>query len=1182
MAIFQPRIFPEIFGDMVTSLLAVTPFSDVNFGSVWTSMLEAAAQEDDEQYFHMLDIIRGFSLDTTTGSDLDDRALEYGLTRLTAESATTFVTLGDTAITKVSTGVYSGLAGPAAGTLAINGDSSTGFPASGSIVIGRTTPNVETVPYTSITPSANYVTFNLGAGLAFDHGTDESIVLAQGGDRLVSGGTVVYVPNSDINPKIDFSTDADATILNGEEVVTNVPVTASIAGASSNVPVGSIQEFDSLPFSTATVTNPQRVTNGRDIETDQELRDRIKDTIQSLSRGTGRSIITGVLGLVSEEENKRVVSASLIEPTLPADVVKLFLDDGTGFIPTFTNVGFEEVVAAATGGEKFLKINNVPIVKAFVETQNEEPFTLVGGESIFVDIGGAVETVIFEGTDFQAPGAATAQEVLTRINSVASLFEARVSSGGSKLRIFARANSEEEIQVTGGTANTALNFPTDKKFTTKAYLERDFAISLLSKDGRTASIEAGNTENYDLSGEIQNLMFVLDGKVKNPINIFFNPTSFVTPASVAADAICPIIDAQAPGLTCELSSNDTKFRVASLTSRSADSKIQIVHTFSQVWNEEAAVLVDRTTEAADVSTFTVFGADLDFIYLGHPTVPFNVFFPKFSAGASADVGAVYEQWDGSTWAAIGVTDKTAGWTIDGCITFGDNPNWVKVAVNGSAPMYFLRVQRNNAAAITAPVVEKVLISRANEAFGFGEAEVTGTNKDYTLNRFIGQLELVSPLLAGDRVTIGSLDTRASVVTVTNGNYGLFGGEVFDIEVDGVFQTYTFLAGDFFTPGSALPSEVAVALNREIDGIISVIEDVGLKVRITSNKLNGGSIKVLSSTSNAILGFPEVQVDALTPHLPAIESGSAEPYSFVVGDSIIVIVDGNLGNNFTVPCTFQGALTGAAGVSSVTDTGLNVTFPLDTDLPAYEIEMTSGAQSGERKIIATYTAATGVITTTTPFSGTPLATDTYEILPVDAEQLVAFWSNKLITTLTTVTEVLTSSAGTKVQIASLSSGEDASVLVSGGSGNAVLSFPVTSKFGVDGYRYFTGLMQDVQQVIDGVAGDDSRPGIRAAGVQVEAIEPVKIPIEVELDVTTNSGVTLLSITNEVKTAVSAYVNTLPVGGDVIASEIICAVKDVAGVFDVTLTNLQPRAVGDRNVAIADSELARINEADITVG
>ena len=75
MALFEPRIFPEIVGEMISRLTSTTPLDDINFGSVWTTMLEAAAQEDDEQYFQMLEIIRGFSLDTTTGQDLDDRAV---------------------------------------------------------------------------------------------------------------------------------------------------------------------------------------------------------------------------------------------------------------------------------------------------------------------------------------------------------------------------------------------------------------------------------------------------------------------------------------------------------------------------------------------------------------------------------------------------------------------------------------------------------------------------------------------------------------------------------------------------------------------------------------------------------------------------------------------------------------------------------------------------------------------------------------------------------------------------------------------------------------------------------------------------------------------------------------------------------------------------------------------------
>jgi uncharacterized phage protein gp47/JayE len=187
------------------------------------------------------------------------------------------------------------------------------------------------------------------------------------------------------------------------------------------------------------------------------------------------------------------------------------------------------------------------------------------------------------------------------------------------------------------------------------------------------------------------------------------------------------------------------------------------------------------------------------------------------------------------------------------------------------------------------------------------------------------------------------------------------------------------------------------------------------------------------------------------------------------------------------------------------------------------------------------------------------------------------NNKQMSLISTEAIVSPSSGGTKVQIASQGVGEASSVQITGGTANAILNFNTEIKIGVDGYRYFTGLAQITQWTVDGRANDQATyPGIRAAGVQVEVIEPVTIPVRVELDVTTLEGVTLSAITNDIKSAVSAYINTLSVGSDVIVSSITCAVKDVPGVFDVQVV------VPSTNIAIADNELARIVESNIVVG
>jgi uncharacterized phage protein gp47/JayE len=1379
MAIFIPRTFPEIFGSMVDTLIATTPLTDVNFGSVFTTMLEAAAQEDDEQYFQMLEIIRNFSLDTTTGVDLENRAFEFGLERLDASNASTIVTLGDTAVTKVSTGVYSGLPGAAAGATSVNGDGSTGFPTSGTIIVGRDTPNSEPIAYTSITVNPNFVVFNLGASLAFDHGTDETIVLSQGGNRLVTAGTVVFVPSSDLSEQIDFTLGADATILDGEEELENVDVTAQVAGFGSNVPIGSISRFDSPPFSTATVRNPQRVTNGRDEESDQELRDRIKDTIQSLSRGTGRSIISSVVGVISG--NKRVISASVIEPTIPADVVKLFIDDGTGFVPTFTNVGFEIVVASATGGEKFLSTANVPIVKAFVETQSSEPFTLSGSEILIVDVGGSVETITFASTDFVAPGAATAQEVLEVINANAANYEARISSDGDKVRIFSRSNTLEEITVTGGSANGPLAFPTDTKFTTKLYRKRGNTVELLTKDGRTASIESGNTITYDFS-LLTSLVLVIDGKVAQ--NIFIRPSDFLLPSTVNAEEICATLNAQICGASCSPSSNDTKITILSNLARSLSSKVRILENFDQVWNEEAAVLIDRTTEAQTAgSDVTLFASDLDFLYVGHTTVKFPNINVKLATPASVTINPTFEYWDGAIWKAFGAVDDTVGFTLDGDISFSPPQDWTAVSVSGSAARFWIRIQRNQAVVVTPPIESTIKVCGANVELGFSEVEVVGDDKDYTLNRFIGQIELESPLQALDIVTLGSTETRPRVTTVAQANFGLSGGELLEIVVDGVLQSYTFIAGDFFTPGAALSSEVVIAINREFNGVTAT-DDVGGRVIVETNTLNGGSIQVNATAANTILQFPIDLAIGFVAHVPALESGLAEPYVFDEDDNVVVIIDGNSANNFTVPCFHEGTLTGVTSPSDFDDSTLLSTFPLAADITGYDymnltrriaviqdltylttdanpvtveyvtgtaplpeitnvtcvadvagslnstyflidtpgtdyyvwysdgggadpliggrtaipvahttgdtagtiatltraaidalgdfsavinvsptVEVTNatagtcpdavdgavptgftiinfqqgtdfvisvsvvaeaitvGIQSGvsiatdvkaavdgfpaaaalvtvtvsgaggaaqvlvapvtlvpERRVISTYTPASGKIVLTAPFTFTPVIGDSYQVLPNDADQVARLWSNIAITLLSTEAAILTSSNGTKVQIESLDIGEDASVQVSGGAGNDKLAFSASIKFGVDGYRYFTGLAQLAQKTIDGDPLDEETfPGIRAAGVQVEVAEPVTKPIAIEIDVTPESGITLASLTNNVKSAISAYVNGLNLGDDVIVSAITCAARDgVDGVFDARVI------IPSANIAIADNELARVNEENITVG
>jgi len=1176
MAIFSPRVFPVIFQDMLATMIANSPVNDVNYGSIFSTMLEAAAQEDDEQYFQMLEIIRAFSLDSTTGSDLESRASEFSLTRQAAENATTTVKIFDSSITKVSTGVYSGKPGSPAGATFVNGNSATGFSTTGSIVVGRDTPNVETIAYTSIDDFGNYVRFNLSSALSNDHGTDETIIIAQGGNRTIPAGTVVKVPASDTLEEVSYTLDSAATILDGEREVTGVAVTATVAGTIGNVPIGAIQKFDSKPFSTAEVTNTSRVTNGQDTETDQELRDRIKDTIQSLSRGTGRAITTGVLGLVSASENKRVVSVSLRDTTSPAEVVKLFIDDGSGdgFVPSFEKVGLETVVAESTGGEKFLNVANVPVIKAFVETQNAEPYNIADNTTITVEVNGKPETITFVSTDFDAPGAGTANEVLRKINKDAQTFEARVSNGNN-IRIFAKASSSEEIKVTGGTANVALGFPTDKKFTTKLYLLRDNVLKLLSKDGNTASIESSNSATYDFSTR-QHLSIVMDGKVANVLKAWFDPSDFPTAASVNALEVRDHINALVPGLVTVESSNQTRVTLESLTERSSSSKVRIVETFTNVQNEEGGSLVDRTSEA-QTGGVNLFAADNDYLYLGHADVPFDSVYVRLSTPSSKDLLPVFEYYNGTTFTDIGVDDETLGFTQDGHILFQAPRSWAKTTVSG-VNAYWFRIQRTANTVTTPPVASKLLVCAANLVLGFDEAEVVGADKDYTLNRFVGQIELESPLVAGDKLTLGSDLTRAFAVSATPGNYANLVGLTLTVTIDGVLQSYVFQAGDFGDNSSILPSEVVTAINANFKGVLADTVDSGQRVRVRVNRMNG-TLQVGAGGANTKFDFPETLIESLATHQPAIESVT-ENFSFSPGDSIIVVIDGNVEDNLTVDMSKEYSADSSTTTQIVNST-LQDTFPLNADLANFDVEITSGTQVGQRREVSSYVAASGQLNLTTALPGALAAGDKFAVIPKTAAQTVAFMNNTQISLLSKKAEITESDAGTRVQIASLSFGENASVEITGGLANDELQFPV-SAFGIDAYKYFTGLMQVVQWTVDGRQDDaETYPGIRAAGVQVEAIEPVTVPVEVSLTIVTNQGVALNSITKNIKSAVTNYVNNLLVSDDVLGADILVAVKGVDGVHDAHITDL----VGSNsfgNVPIADNELPSITEDRIHIG
>ena len=131
--------------------------------------------------------------------------------------------------------------------------------------------------------------------------------------------------------------------------------------------------------------------------------------------------------------------------------------------------------------------------------------------------------------------------------------------------------------------------------------------------------------------------------------------------------------------------------------------------------------------------------------------------------------------------------------------------------------------------------------------------------------------------------------------------------------------------------------------------------------------------------------------------------------------------------------------------------------------------------------------------------------------------------------------------------------------------------------MDGYKYYTGLIQQTQFTIDGLDRDRANfPGIAAAGTQFEVLPPVLVKLRMIIDVTPEQGISISSISGDVSNAILEYINSREVGEDVILSEIIAAAQSVTGVFDVQVVNFTD------NITIADGELARIDDNDLIIG
>ena len=104
--------------------------------------------------------------------------------------------------------------------------------------------------------------------------------------------------------------------------------------------------------------------------------------------------------------------------------------------------------------------------------------------------------------------------------------------------------------------------------------------------------------------------------------------------------------------------------------------------------------------------------------------------------------------------------------------------------------------------------------------------------------------------------------------------------------------------------------------------------------------------------------------------------------------------------------------------------------------------------------------------------------------------------------------------------------------------------------------------------------------------IKFTRPTEVPVYFDLDITVNSdfgGGSVPVGEQQVKDAISAYIESLFIGDDVIRAKAFCAALDVPGVLDVTSFFLDdtPSPVSTANIVIALRDLATVDDGDIAI-
>jgi hypothetical protein len=505
-----PRSYPEVFGDNADAFLSRAGLSKVKAAGPLMSMLEAVSQTQARGSQDTFQLLKSDDLNEAEKDVLDRVGNAEGVPRLQEKAATTTLTVGDSSFQKIATGVFSGAAAPIAGTTALKVADASAFPASGSVYLGRGTSRLEgPIAYTSKSNAGSYWLLNLATPTLRFHNLNESVVLAQGGDRAVPPGSIAQTASGDPATAVQYKTTAKATVLDGETSVSGVQATALKTGSSGNVSAGAVNSWKQAPFANATVSNPSAITNGRSRELDDDYRDRIRARRASKQGGTKLAVETYAVGVQAPDEPKQSVSSSLASEGSGA--YALYVDDGTGYEEVDSGVAIEPLIDEAVGGEQTPSLSLFPVARPSLASVILAPFQLAAGDRLAFEVEGQVTEHAFVASDARDISAADAYSVVASVNADPNiLWSMRTADGGTAVVAFPRSRYASYIKLAQATADDAasqFSFPSTASYDVRLY-QNDLP---LNEFGHAASVLSNPFVDWAGISGSQTLLLTVDG-----------------------------------------------------------------------------------------------------------------------------------------------------------------------------------------------------------------------------------------------------------------------------------------------------------------------------------------------------------------------------------------------------------------------------------------------------------------------------------------------------------------------------------------------------------------------------------------------------------------------------------------------------------------------------------------------